>query len=81
MSKKAKRKVSQVSPSAASSVKQPVASQPEAESPARSTFTRRSQSTTEFNPDYTYIVNDLKRIGTLAGAFFVLLIVLTFFIR
>jgi hypothetical protein len=34
----------------------------------------------EFNPDYSYVVKDLKRIGTLAGFFFVLLIVLSFFL-
>ncbi len=36
---------------------------------------------TEFNPDYTYIKRDLARIGTLAGAFFVILVVLAFFLR
>ncbi len=36
---------------------------------------------TEFNPDYTYIRRDLGRIGMLAGGFFVILIVLSFFIH
>ena len=36
---------------------------------------------TEFNPDYTHIRRDLGRIGTLAAAFFVILIVLSFFIH
>ncbi len=36
---------------------------------------------TEFNPDYTQIKRDLGRIGMLAGGFFVILIVLTFFIK
>ena len=36
---------------------------------------------TEFNPDYTYIKRDLGRIGILAGSFFVILIVLTFFLH
>ena len=36
---------------------------------------------TEFNPDYTYIKRDLGRIGMLAGSFFALLIVLSFFIK
>ena len=36
---------------------------------------------TEFNPDYTHVKNDLTRIGTLAGFFFVLLIVLSFFLK
>ena len=33
----------------------------------------------EFNPDYSIIKHDLKRIGLLAGAFFALLIVLAIF--
>ncbi len=36
---------------------------------------------TEFNPDYTQTKRDLGRIGMLAGGFFVLLIVLSFFIK
>ena len=36
---------------------------------------------TEFNPDYTYIKRDLGRIGVLAGSFFALLIVLSFFVK
>jgi hypothetical protein len=36
---------------------------------------------TEFNPDYTYIKRDLTRIGTIAGAFFVILVVLSLFLR
>ena len=35
----------------------------------------------EFNPDYTYVKKDLKRIGTLAGSFFVLLIIISFFLK
>ncbi len=35
----------------------------------------------EFTPDYTHIKRDLKRIGTLAGSFFVLLVILSFFIK
>jgi hypothetical protein len=30
----------------------------------------------EFNPDYGYVISDLRRIGILAGSFFILLIVL-----
>jgi len=37
--------------------------------------------TTEFNPDYTHIKHDLGRIGTLAGAFFIILVALSFFLR
>ena len=32
----------------------------------------------EFDPDYTHVVSDLKRIGVLAGVFITLLIVLSF---
>ena len=35
----------------------------------------------EFNPDYTYIKRDLRRIGVLAGGFFVVLIALSFFLH
>ena len=37
--------------------------------------------TVEFKPDYTYVKQDLKRIGILAGSFFVILVVLSFFLR
>ncbi len=40
-----------------------------------------AQRVTEFNPDYTYIKRDLTRIGVLAGGFFVILVVLSFFLR
>ena len=36
------------------------------------------QSNAEFNPDYTDVIKDLKRIGTLAVTFFVILIALSF---
>ena len=35
----------------------------------------------EFNPDYSYVVKDLKRIGILAGVFFSALIILSIFLR
>jgi hypothetical protein len=35
----------------------------------------------EFNPDYSYVKSDLKRIGILAGSFFIILVVLSFFLR
>jgi len=40
-----------------------------------------STTRTEFNPDYTYVKKDLVRIGTLAGFFITVLIVLSFFLR
>jgi len=36
---------------------------------------------TEFNPDYTYVKRDLRRIGVLAGTFAAILIGLSFFLR
>lgn len=38
-------------------------------------------SRSEFNPDYIQIKRDLTRIGILAATFFVILIVLSFFLR
>ncbi|MCJ7625099.1 MAG: hypothetical protein MUO76_16485 [Anaerolineaceae bacterium] len=38
----------------------------------------QSKDSREFNPDYSYVIKDLKRIGTLAAAFFVVLVALSF---
>lgn len=38
-------------------------------------------SSTEFNPDYTYVKRDLSRIGVLAGSFLVILVALSFFLK
>jgi hypothetical protein len=35
----------------------------------------------EFNPDYTHVVKDLRRIGLLAGSLILGLIVLAFFLK
>jgi len=35
----------------------------------------------EFSPDYSQTIKDLKRIGVLASTFFVVLIVLSIFLR
>ncbi len=60
-------------------------STPQSSTPAAAVSTPRTTSnrslTTEFNPDYSYVKSDLKRIGLLAGSFFVVLIVLSFFLR
>ena len=37
--------------------------------------------TNEFNPDYSDVKRDLKRIGVLASTFFVILIALTFILK
>jgi hypothetical protein len=36
---------------------------------------------TEFNPDYTAVKKDLKTIGSLAGFFVVVLVILSFILR
>lgn len=40
-----------------------------------------SSSRSEFNPDYSDVKKDLTRIGTLAGFFIVVLIVISFFLK
>ena len=45
-----------------------------------SMFARRATAS-EFNPDYTYIRNDLKRIGIMSGSFVIILFVLSFFLH
>lgn len=40
---------------------------------------RRSEP--EFNPDYSYVIKDLKRIGALAGTFLVILVALAFILN
>ena len=41
----------------------------------------RPAVSTEFNPDYSYVIRDLKKIGILAISFITILVVLTFFLR
>jgi len=48
---------------------------------SKSTGTAMSSRASEFNPDYTAVKADLKRIGILAGSFFIVLIALSFFLR
>ncbi len=42
---------------------------------------RAASQNVEFNPDYTIIKRDLKRIAMLAASFVVALIVLSFFVK
>ena len=46
-----------------------------------SVTTSSTSRTTDFNPDYTHVKRDLRRIGVLAGSFFALLVALSFFIK
>ena len=68
MAKKQRRQVSQ-------------AAAPTSSSPAPAFRRTITTSSTEFTPDYSYVKSDLKRIGTLAGSFFVILVVLSFIIK
>jgi hypothetical protein len=45
------------------------------------TGSRRFMPAPEFKPDYSYVKRDLKRIGIIAGSFFGILIVLSFFLK
>ena len=45
------------------------------------TFAGIQRGPVEFNPDYTNVKNDLRRIGVLALSFLVILVVLSFFLR
>ena len=65
MSRKKKRKARR------STSPQGKTSQSAAEQPSRG----------DFNPDYSYVIKDLRRIGTLAGTFLLVLIILAFFLR
>lgn len=78
MAKKVKRKVSPVSNGTSEINVAPISA---SDASARLVVNRRTVTAAEFNPDYTYIVKDLKRIGTLAGLFFVVLVALSFIIR
>ena len=78
MSKKQKRQVSQnINSSTQGGSTAPARSS----SPAAASFSRRMVGQSEFKPDYSYVISDLKRIGVLAGSFFVILIVLSFFLK
>lgn len=44
------------------------------------TQTTQATKSTEFNPDYSDVIKDLKRIGILASVFFAVLVGLSFFI-
>ncbi len=47
----------------------------------KATFAGLQRSTPDFNPDYSDVVKDLRRIGILAGIFLLVLIGLTFILR
>jgi hypothetical protein len=61
-----------------SSRKVSVANTPKQKSSSTSRGSSRSE---DFNPDYSYVIKDLKRIGILAGSFITILVVLAFFLN
>lgn len=90
MSKKQKRRVSQTAaPAARKSVantptgeSQPLATQrPAAPRVSTPRSSRSTMLTMDFNPDYSYVIKDLKKIGILAGTFVTILVILSFFLR
>lgn len=48
---------------------------------SRRSLRKSTTSGDEFNPDYSAVKKDLKTIGSLAGFFVFVLIVLSFFLR
>ncbi len=80
MAKKVKRQVTRTTPAQPQVVETtPSNNGSGSRYPVRSSST--PTSSTEFNPDYSYVVADLKRIGILAGSFITILVVLSFFLR
>jgi hypothetical protein len=83
MAKKQKRSVSTPRP-VVTEAPTPAAARPAVSSTPRPVTTfasTRSSYSAEFNPDYSIVIKDLKRIGLMAGSFTVLLVVLSFFLR
>ena len=76
MAKKSKRQVRKVAGNG-SAIKPSVA-KPQT-SPVAGASSRMSSQ--EFNPDYSQTIKDLKRIGVLASSFFVVLVIISFFLR
>jgi hypothetical protein len=74
MSKKYKRQVRKE----AAGGSQP---RPAASTHTASTFRSQITSQPAFNPDYSYVSKDLRRIGLLAGTFISILVILSFFLR
>lgn len=71
--KKQSRKISSVSTSTPRELEPSVPQ-------ASSSLMNRAYST-EFNPDYSQTLKDLRRIGILAGSFFAILVIISLFLR
>jgi hypothetical protein len=51
-----------------------------AQQQASETRSKGEMTASNFNPDYSQTKKDLRRIGVLAGSFFIVLVVLSFFL-
>jgi hypothetical protein len=40
-----------------------------------------SSRSSTFNPDYHFVIRDIRRVGILAGSFIIILVVLSFFLH
>jgi hypothetical protein len=72
MAKKQKRQVSKLTEAQRSTGMQ---------TPGVPAAVNRPALSSEFNPDYSYVMQDLKKIGILAGSFITILVVLSFFLN
>jgi len=54
---------------------------PAVSTPIATSSRSQSSSQTAFNPDYSYVIKDLRRIGLLAGTFISILVILSFLLR
>lgn len=81
MGKKSKRKVSGSNSRVASPRVTRIENPRPADGSARPVPGTRSAPAAEFNPDYGYVIKDLRKIGILAGSFFVILVALSFILR
>ena len=81
MAKKMKRNISSGGQAIPAKSTTPAAAPAAVARPSTSFAASRPSYTTEFKPDYSLVVSDLKRIGGLAAVFTVILIGLSFFLR
>jgi hypothetical protein len=82
MAKKSRRSISSGNGSPTSASPSTTAPAPAvATRPSTSFASSRSSYTTEFKPDYSLVISDLKRIGSLVAVFATVLIILAFFLR
>jgi len=63
------------------SERQPTENRSAGSTPTATASRAPSTSQPAFNPDYSYVAKDLRRIGLLAGTFISILVILTFFLR